>query len=98
MVFFFSSRRRHTRLQGDWSSDVCSSDLYGGVGGQWLHVERGEPWAFDVSVEAVKQRDFDGRFGFRDYQTVTALVAMHYRLPYQSTFTVRAGRLDAHVE
>src|SRR5256885_2697371 len=27
--FFFSSRRRHTRLQGDWSSDVCSSDLVG---------------------------------------------------------------------
>src|SRR5256885_1779409 len=25
-LFFFSSRRRHTRLQGDWSSDVCSSD------------------------------------------------------------------------
>src|SRR5256885_2678433 len=25
--FFFSSRRRHTRLQGDWSSAVCSSDL-----------------------------------------------------------------------
>src|SRR5256885_10014287 len=29
VVFFFSSRRRHTRLQGDWSSDVCSSDLGG---------------------------------------------------------------------
>src|SRR5256885_9480771 len=27
LFFFFSSRRRHTRLQGDWSSDVCSSDL-----------------------------------------------------------------------
>src|SRR3989454_4940579 len=27
-AFFFSSRRRHTRLQGDWSSDVCSSDLF----------------------------------------------------------------------
>src|SRR5256885_13022995 len=26
-LFFFSSRRRHTRLQGDWSSNVCSSDL-----------------------------------------------------------------------
>src|SRR5437762_9319375 len=26
--FFFSSRRRHTRYIGDWSSDVCSSDLY----------------------------------------------------------------------
>src|SRR5256885_2656762 len=27
-VFFFSSRRRHTRLQGDWSSDVCSPIWY----------------------------------------------------------------------
>src|SRR5690348_17564286 len=27
LVFFFSSRRRHTRWTGDWSSDVCSSDL-----------------------------------------------------------------------
>src|SRR5437867_4918598 len=26
-MFFFSSRRRHTRSYGDWSSDVCSSDL-----------------------------------------------------------------------
>src|SRR2546430_17475559 len=26
-VFFFSSRRRHTRFDCDWSSDVCSSDL-----------------------------------------------------------------------
>src|SRR5262245_50280794 len=26
--FFFSSRRRHTRCLSDWSSDVCSSDLY----------------------------------------------------------------------
>src|SRR2546430_13080211 len=27
MSFFFSSRRRHTRFDCDWSSDVCSSDL-----------------------------------------------------------------------
>src|SRR5690606_39952142 len=31
MYFFFSSRRRHTRFSRDWSSDVCSSDLRGGV-------------------------------------------------------------------
>src|SRR5256885_2819647 len=31
-LFFFSSRRRHTRLQGDWSSDVCSSDLLAAFG------------------------------------------------------------------
>src|SRR6266480_5359738 len=37
--FFFSSRRRHTRLTCDWSSDVCSSDLVTGtsrVGTTWL--------------------------------------------------------------
>src|SRR5690606_40837915 len=27
LLFFFSSRRRHTRFSRDWSSDVCSSDL-----------------------------------------------------------------------
>src|SRR5438045_6039363 len=27
LLFFFSSRRRHTRCLSDWSSDVCSSDL-----------------------------------------------------------------------
>src|SRR2546430_547556 len=32
-VFFFSSRRRHTRFDCDWSSDVCSSDL-----SRWLQV------------------------------------------------------------
>src|SRR5256885_14295670 len=36
-MFFFSSRRRHTRLQGDWSSDVCSSDL------PPLHLDRRAP-------------------------------------------------------
>src|SRR6266511_5964144 len=52
MAFFFSSRRRHTRFSRDWSSDVCSSDLYryrlrrltpvgllvvfAGIGGAWI--------------------------------------------------------------
>src|SRR5436190_20596029 len=31
-LFFFSSRRRHTRSLCDWSSDVCSSDLFAGDG------------------------------------------------------------------
>src|SRR5699024_11322443 len=30
VFFFFSSRRRHTRSKRDWSSDVCSSDLFSG--------------------------------------------------------------------
>src|SRR2546422_1780151 len=32
VIFFFSSRRRHTRCSRDWSSDVCSSDL-----SSWLY-------------------------------------------------------------
>src|SRR5215213_148296 len=35
-LFFFSSRRRHTRLVSDWSSDVCSSDL--------VHVHTSDEW------------------------------------------------------
>src|SRR5438270_5547620 len=31
VVFFFSSRRRHTSFDCDWSSDVCSSDLFQGA-------------------------------------------------------------------
>src|SRR5690348_18308025 len=34
IFFFFSSRRRHTRWTGDWSSDVCSSDLPRAQGSQ----------------------------------------------------------------
>src|SRR3712207_7381094 len=34
LFFFFSSRRRHTRYWRDWSSDVCSSDLAQGGGGE----------------------------------------------------------------
>src|SRR5712692_11007777 len=37
--FFFSSRRRHTRWNCDWSSDVCSSDLADGAAG--LQVDEG---------------------------------------------------------
>src|SRR5256885_15479734 len=38
---FFSSRRRHTRLQGDWSSDMCSSDLHTGVAHPGEHIGDG---------------------------------------------------------
>src|SRR3989454_8570924 len=39
IFFFFSSRRRHTRLQGDWSSDVCSSDLAKAVTGPGVGLD-----------------------------------------------------------
>src|SRR5437764_15390466 len=41
LSFFFSSRRRHTRYIGDWSSDVCSSDLPEQVRGAFGQADRG---------------------------------------------------------
>src|SRR5690606_16385588 len=54
IVFFFSSRRRHTRFSRDWSSDVCSSDL----GGPALLAERGVevPEDVDRAVAEWRQR------------------------------------------
>src|SRR5438876_3209225 len=42
MFFFFSSRRRHTRWTGDWSSDVCSSDL--GTGTYTKTIQAASDW------------------------------------------------------
>src|SRR5256884_1542725 len=41
-VFFFSSRRRHTRCSRDWSSDVCSSDLNGRFAALATRIDRYE--------------------------------------------------------
>src|SRR5260370_31701756 len=48
-VFFFSSRRRHTRFKCDWSSDVCSSDLWIMNAAKTLSYSPGViKWANDV--------------------------------------------------
>src|SRR4051794_7621197 len=51
MFFFFSSRRRHTRWTGDWSSDVCSSDLIRGFDASGFEVRiAAEVIDFDPTV------------------------------------------------
>src|SRR3712207_7812239 len=52
VFFFFSSRRRHTRYWRDWSSDVCSSDLRGGVEHAWLPFF---PWLTLAAVAPERQ-------------------------------------------
>src|SRR5687768_18164436 len=49
-LFFFSSRRRHTRCSRDWSSDVCSSDLSAGRGGARPGVGEGGGGAASVGA------------------------------------------------
>src|SRR5688500_20318400 len=57
----FSSRRRHTRLQGDWSSDVCSSDLEGCIARGYRYCavtdhSYGLPIARGVSMSDLKKQ------------------------------------------
>src|SRR5256885_4299285 len=57
LFFFFSSRRRHTRLQGDWSSDVCSSDADGSVPAtpRVSHAQGGAQVYGDAEGEALSE-------------------------------------------
>src|SRR5436305_10970853 len=57
--FFFSSRRRHTRCGRDWSSDVCSSDLFGGnydLHFTWLPNTDAQFAAYDAAYAATTKR------------------------------------------
>src|SRR5437763_10929785 len=56
LLFFFSSRRRHTRYIGDWSSDVCSSDLWAPV---WRFVASRVPdsLADDLTNETFRSEE-----------------------------------------
>ena len=70
--------------------------MFSGGGGQVLYIPERGRWATDLSVDWLRQRDFRGFFGHQDYETVTALAALHYRMPYYGlTTTMRAGRFLA---
>src|SRR6266487_5783075 len=73
VFFFFSSRRRHTRWTGDWSSDVCSSDLE--VSRQLKEYFAGERTRFELPLRA------DGDEFQRSVWTEIA------RIPYGTTVT-----------
>ncbi|MES2319266.1 MAG: YjbH domain-containing protein [Pseudomonadota bacterium] len=70
-------------------------EMFRGVGGQVLYLPPDQRWAADLSVDALEQRGYEGWFGKRDYRTVTAIGALHYRLPYGITATARAGQFLA---
>src|SRR5690348_15394530 len=87
-VFFFSSRRRHTRWTGDWSSDVCSSDLEAATAGATVTlVTSRQPELFDevrvvlrelrvilIGTMQVSWRNFFHQFGWR--RGVASLAAL----------------------
>jgi len=70
--------------------------MFAGAGGQVLYLPEQGNWATDFSVDWLRQRSEDSVFGFRDYDTVTLLGAMHYRIPrWGLTATARIGRFLA---
>src|SRR5215813_13008043 len=88
ILFFFSSRRRHTRCGRDWSSDVCSSDLV--ACNQVLYHLRERaieheviPFCARHGIAVVAYSPFgSGRFPTRD-RTLRAIAEAHGVTPYQ---------------
>src|SRR5690606_20890901 len=73
-VFFFSSRRRHTRFSRDWSSDVCSSDLIA-ASGMADYVSPDRATAFTGHLETAT-----GAESVRDQTAAAPLASGDYQL------------------
>src|SRR5260370_11023298 len=89
-VFFFSSRRRHTRFKCDWSSDVCSSDRV--------------PWLSTMAALIVlnhgtddQRRRFLPRFARGEARGGLALTEPHAGTDVQAIRAVARRRGDAYV-
>src|SRR2546430_11389935 len=77
-VFFFSSRRRHTRFDCDWSSDVCSSDLYH-LWSPWYAVPADHKWYRNWAVAELLIEiltDVGPRFPEPDFDAEAELVKL----------------------
>src|SRR5256885_960196 len=88
---FFSSRRRHTRLQGDWSSDVCSSDLLD------VTYESGPLYAtvayeLHKDVNRIGDEIVPGTIGIRDESAYK--LGVQYTFPTKTTLNVEVERLQ----
>jgi len=59
--------------------------MYGGYGGEVLYFPDNRRWAMGLEAFWVKQRDFDQRLGFQDYETVTAFLSYYRDIPFYDT-------------
>src|SRR2546422_4461105 len=75
--FFFSSRRRHTRCSRDWSSDVCSSDLYRRPMARW---QKGVDLVF-LFVDCQRVSPLLCRNGFEELHSLCLEDVNHSRGP-----------------
>lgn len=92
------------RLQADYLTNLGSSwygrasaglfeEMFGGVSGELLYRPLGSRWALGFELNRVRQRAYDQRFSFRDYEVTTGHVDWYYKLPfYNVTTKVSAGQ------
>jgi len=85
------------QLSDDWFAQGYAGyleSMFGGVGAEILYRPFGEQWAVGADINYVQQRDFDMRFGFRDYSVITGHATFYYPVPWlPSTLAkVSAGR------
>lgn len=85
-----------TNVGRDWygrASVGYFEEMFGGVGGEVLYRPFDKPWAIGADINRVKQRGYDQRFDFRDYQVDTGHVDLYYRLPfYNMTAQLSVGK------
>ena len=56
--------------------------MFGGAGGEVVYMPDHKQWALGANLYWVKQRDFDQKFGFQDYETTTGFISYYYDLPF----------------
>ncbi len=67
--------------------------MYGGIGGQIVHKPINSPWGIGAEGYWVKQREFDQKFSFQEFQTFTGFINFFYDLPfYDLRFQSSAGK------
>lgn len=93
-----------THLQADYTWGIAPEwyghlygglleEMFGGVGGEVLYRPLGKNWALGLDVAWAKQRDYDQRFDFRDYDIVTGHLTGYYHFePWAMDGRVRVGR------
>ena len=70
--------------------------MYGGVGGEILYIPDNKSWALGIDAYWVKQRDFDQKFSFLDYETTTGFITYYQDIPfYDMRLKLSAGKFLA---
>lgn len=78
----------------DWSARLSAGvfeEMYAGIGAEVLYRRPGAKWALGANLNRVRQRDFDQRFDFLDYEVSTGHLTAYFDLPFHGM----SGRLSA---